>query len=359
MRGSFTLRKAAAILCIWSLSSSPQKQRHSSVSASPTSALWLNTLRSDHPWLVPVGGIALCGCFGLASCLKVVTTGDECLIERFGRYHRKLDAGWHFLVPIVETISFEVTTREQVLDVPPQQCYTKDNAPIKADAVVFMRVEDPGMAKYNVEDIYNAIMNLCLTQLREEIGKLTLDESFSSRERINFALLKELNSVCRGWGIEITRVELQNLQPSQTILEAMELQMAAERKKRAAILQSEGEKTTLVNEAEGRAEAAIKNAEAGQRATILGAEAESNRQRIEAEGLRVAIRAVSDAIGNGNGDSAIQKSEATEAAVQFLIAVRYLEMQGKIAESDNSKVILLPSKDSMPMTYGGLKFLME
>jgi regulator of protease activity HflC (stomatin/prohibitin superfamily) len=367
MRGSFTLRKAAAILCIWSMSSSPQhpwqKQRHSSppsmvVSASPASGLFWNTLRSDHPWLVPAASVAVCGCWGFASCLKVVTTGDECLIERFGRYHRKLGAGWHFLLPIVETISFEVTTREQVLDVPPQQCYTKDNAPLKADAVVFMRIQDVVMAKYNVEDIYGAIMNLCLTQLREEVGKLTLDESFSSRERINFALLKDLNGVCRGWGIEITRVELQNLQPSRTIEDAMELQMAAERKKRAAILHSEGEKTTLVNKAEGRAEAAIKDAEARQRATILGAEAESNRQRIEAEGLQVAIRAVSEAIGN-NGDSAIQKSEATEAAVQFLIAIRYLEMQGKIAESDNSKVILLPSKDSMPMTYGGLKFLME
>jgi len=343
MRHFFSPSKSAAILCIGSLSV---------LSSLASASLWWNTVRSDRPWLIPVA----CGAFGIATCLKVVTTGDTCLIERFGRYHRKLEAGWHLLVPVVDTISFQATTREQVLDVPPQQCYTKDNAPLQADAVVYMKIQDVVMARYNVQDIYGAILNLCLTQLREEVGKLTLDETFSSRERINRELLNDLNEVCRGWGIEITRVELQNLQPSTTIKEAMELQMAAERKKRAAILQSEGERTTLVNQAEGRAEAAIKDAEAKQRATILGAEAESNRQRIEAEGLREAIRAVAEAIG---GNKAIPKSEAVEAAVQFLTAVRYLETQGRVATSDNSKVILLPSKDSLPMTYGGLKFLLE
>ena len=337
-------------------------------------SFWLGRHYSNNKWLAPVAGATLCCCWGVASCVKVVTTGDECLIERFGRYHRKLEAGWHLLLPVVERISFQVTTREQVLDVPPQQCYTKDNAPIKADAVVYMRVQDVVMAKYNVEDIYSAILNLCLTQLREQVGKLTLDESFSSRERINYELLKDLNAVCQGWGIQITRVELQNLQPSTTIKEAMELQMAAERKKRAAILHSEGERTTLINEAEGRAQAAIKDAEARNRAVILTAEAEGNRQRIEAEGLQVAIQAVSEAIykqqqvqgidgsnnhNNNNKNDAIYREKSVEAAVQFLTVIRFLETQARFADSDNSKVIMLPSKDSLPLTYGGLKFLLD
>lgn len=313
--------------------------------------------------LVPLTMAFIVVCGWLASCLTVVTTGNEFLIERFGRYHRKLGAGWHLLLPIVETISFRVTTREQVLDIPPQQCYTKDNAPLKADAVVFMKIRDVFLAKYNVEDVYGAIRNLCLTQLREEVGKLTLDESFSSREKMNFELLKGLNGVCKGWGIEITRVVLEELKPSATIENAMELQMEAERKKRASILKSEGEKTTLVNEAEGRAVAAVKDAEARQKATILCAEAEASRQRIEAEGFKVAIRTVAEAIGEGDNDentSTIPRGEAVEAAVQFLIATRYLETQNKLASSDNSKVIVLPSKDtSLPMTYGGLKFLMD
>lgn len=310
-------------------------------------------------------GIITAGCAaGITTCIKcikVVTTGHECLIERFGKYNRRLDAGWHLLVPIIERVSFRVTTREQVLDIPPQQCYTKDNAPLKADAVVYMRIADVISAKYNVEDVHDAIMNLCLTQLREEVGKLTLDESFSSRERINYELLKDLNAVCQGWGVTITRVELQNLQPSLTIKEAMELQMAAERKKRASILKSEGERTTLINEAEGRAQAAITNAEAQNRVTILQAEAEANRQRIEAEGLRTAIEAIAETImdDNNNSSSSVNKEKAVEGAIQFLSVLRLLETQGRFAESNNSKVIMLPTKDSLPITYGGLKFLMD
>lgn len=159
-------------------------------------------------------------CYSL-SCLQIVTSGDECLVERFGRYHRKLGPGWHLICKPFESVSFHVTTREQILDVPPQQCYTLDNAPIRADAVVYMRILNVEMAKYAVEDVMSAILNLCLTQLREEVGKLTLDESFSSRERINKELLKDLNAVTSTWGVEITRVELQNMEPSRDILVAM------------------------------------------------------------------------------------------------------------------------------------------
>jgi regulator of protease activity HflC (stomatin/prohibitin superfamily) len=170
-------------------------------------------------------------CYSL-SCLQIITSGNECLVERFGRYHRKLGPGWHFILKPFESVSFYATTREQVLDVPPQQCYTLDNAPIRADAVVFMRIHNVEMAKYQVEDVMGAILNLCLTQLREEVGKLTLDESFSSRERINKELLKDLNAVTATWGVTITRVELQNMEPSKDILAAMELQMAAEVRRR-------------------------------------------------------------------------------------------------------------------------------
>jgi regulator of protease activity HflC (stomatin/prohibitin superfamily) len=119
------------------------------------------------------------------------------------------------------------------------------SAPLMADAVVYMRVFDLEAARYQVKDVMSAIRNLCLTQVREQVGKLTLDESFSSRDRINMALLYDLNNVCKTWGVEITRVEIQSLEPSREIVQAMELQMAAERKKRAAILQSEGERVTL------------------------------------------------------------------------------------------------------------------
>lgn len=294
------------------------------------------------------------------SSLKIITSGDECLVERFGKYHRKIGPGWHLIFHPFETISFHATTREQVLDVPPQQCYTLDNAPIKADAVVFMRIHNTEMAKYQVEDVMSAILNLCLTQLREEVGKLTLDESFSSRERINRELLKDLNEVTATWGVTIIRVELQNMEPSRDILTAMELQMAAERKKRAAVLRSEGERSTLINEAEGRAAAVVADAEAQRKTVLLRAQAEAERQRIEADGLRNAISVVAktlyDAYGAGYEGG---KQESVEGAVQFLSLIRYLETQAKFAASENSKVIMLPSKSSLPMTYGGLKFLLD
>lgn len=299
------------------------------------------------------------------SCLQVVTSGDECLVERLGVYNRKLGPGWHLVLKPFETVSFHVTTREQVLDVPPQQCYTLDNAPIRADAVVYMRIHDTVSARYNVQDVMNAILNLCLTQLREEVGKLTLDESFSSRERINQELLKDLNAVTYTWGVEITRVELQNMEPSRDILTAMELQMAAERKKRAAILRSEGERATLINEAEGRANAEVARAEAHKKTVVLQAQAEAERQRVEADGLRNAIsvlaKTLSDAYGpgyQGNGEGGREK-ESVEGAIQFLSLIRYLETQAKFAASDGTKVLMLPSKNSLPLTYGGLQFLLD
>jgi len=300
-----------------------------------------------------------------ASALEIVTTGDECLVERFGRFNRRLGPGWHLVLKPFESVSFHATMREQVLDVPPQQCYTLDNAPLKADAVVYLKIISTVMARYEVQDMSVAILNLCLTQLREQVGKLTLDESFSSRERINNALLQDLNTVCRTWGVEITRVEIQNLEPSPDILAAMELQMAAERRKRASILKSEGERTTLINEAEGRASARLADARARSEGVILAATAEKERQRIEAEGLKTAIETVSDAVQTKMADGAASKQgqithrESIEKAMEFLALFRYLETQAKFAASNGTKVLMFPSKDCLPITHEGIKSLLD
>jgi regulator of protease activity HflC (stomatin/prohibitin superfamily) len=273
--------------------------------------------------------------------MQAITTGDECLVERFGKYHRKLGPGWHWISRPFETVSYHVTTREQVMDIPPQQAYTIDNAPITADAVVYMRVVDLIKARYEIRDVKNAILNLCLTQLREEVGKLTLDECFSSRDRINKALLENLNSVCATWGIQITRIEIQEMQPSRDILAAMEMQMAAERKKRAAILQSEGERTTLTNEAEGRAKAILVDSEAKAKSMVTLAKAEAERMRLEAEGMKMAISEIASSIQT---QSAIHK-ESVEGALQMIMLTRYLETQAKFANTNGTKVLMFPTKD--------------
>merc|ERR1719502_1338015 len=151
--------------------------------------------------------------------------------------------------------------REQVLDIPPQKAITRDNAPLTADAVVYWRITDAELARYAVQDLVAAIQNLVLTQLRSEIGKLTLDETFSARQKMNAVLQSEATAATAAWGVTVTRVEVRDIIPSKDITNAMEMQMAAERRKRAAVLESEGRRASQVNDAQGAADAAVLAAE--------------------------------------------------------------------------------------------------
>mmetsp|Transcript_40395 Transcript_40395/g.92723 ORF Transcript_40395/g.92723 Transcript_40395/m.92723 type:complete len:309 (+) Transcript_40395:177-1103(+) len=242
-----------------------------------------------------IGG-ACCGAAALtaAASLKIVTTGNTCLIERMGRFHRQLNPGWHWTIPILETSSMYGTVREQVMDVPPQQCYTRDNAPVQADAVIYLRVFEMQAARYNVADLQTAIMNLVLTQLREEMGKLTLDETFSSRDRMNRNLLEDVNLATRAWGVEVTRVEVRDIEPSPDIVKAMELQMSAERQKRATVLDSEASAIQSINDANAKATSLRAQAEAEKDAVVLAAEATARKMDIEAGGLARSLTAVAE-----------------------------------------------------------------
>ncbi len=288
-----------------------------------------------------IGGACALGTACVASCIKIISTGDACLVERLGVYHRSIGPGISLVFQPFEKISFAGTFREQVMDVPPQECFTKDNAPISSDAIVYMRIVDMKDACYNVFDVRNAVRNLCLTNIREEVGRLTLEEAFSSRGELNSRLLSTLNDVCKSWGIEITRVEIQSLQPSPDVLRALESQIAAERKKHAYILQSEGERMKLVNEAEGKAQAMLADAEARKKSTILTSQAEAERQKLEADGIRIAVKTVVGALVQ-NG---IDPSTAVRECLQFLGLVRYMEAQGKFAASSGTKFLMFPSQD--------------
>ena len=300
-------------------------------------------------WSQVILGSCIIGAYCCASCVKVVSTGDQCLVERLGKFQRSLNAGLNFILPFVERISFEDTLREQVLDVPPQECFTLDNAPLTADAIVYMKINNMIDACYQVSNLRNAVLNLCLTQVREEVGRLTLEESFSSRGELSRRLVTTLNAICQKWGLEITRVEIQHLQPSPEILRSLELQISAERKKRAAILQSEGEKTKLINEAQGKAGALLADSEARKKSIILASQAEAERQRIEAEGIKMAIQSLATAISTAGGSYKTQNGQINERAMQdalqLLSLVRYLETQGKFASKDGTKVLMFPSKD--------------
>jgi regulator of protease activity HflC (stomatin/prohibitin superfamily) len=283
--------------------------------------------------------------FGGLSGIKVINQGDEALVERLGKYNgKKLKPGLNYLVPMIERVSFKQTVRERVIDIPPQQCITRDNVTITADAVVYWKILDMERAYYKVENLQSAMVNLVLTQIRSEIGKLELDETFTARAQINEILLRELDEATDPWGVKVTRVELRDIVPARAVLDAMEMQMSAERKKRAAILTSEGEREAAVNSARGQAEAQILNAEAKQKSVLLGAEADRQQQILRAQGIASSTQALANCL----------KDPDAQKAVEVLFALGYLDMGTAIGRSDSAKVMFMDPR-TVPAALEGIR----
>ena len=181
-------------------------------------------------FILAFGGSTLFG------SVKIVNEKNEYLVERLGSYNKKLTPGLNFVIPFMDRVVYQGTIREKVLDIPPQSCITKDNVSITVDAVVYWRIFDMEKAYYKVENLQSAMVNMVLTQIRAEIGKLELDETFTARSEIGESLLRDLDISTDPWGVKVTRVELRDIIPAKAVQDSMELQMAAERKKRAAIL---------------------------------------------------------------------------------------------------------------------------
>lgn len=293
----------------------------------------------------------------VSSTVKVINQGNEALVESWGRYNgKKLQPGLNFVVPVVERIVYKATTRERVLDIPPQQCITRDNVSISADAVVYWRILDLEKAYYKVENLQSAMVNLVLTQIRSEMGKLELDQTFTARTQINEILLRDLDESTDPWGVKVTRVELRDIVPSKAVQESMELQMSAERKKRAAILTSEGEREAAINSARGRAEAQVLDAEARQKAVILDAEAQQKTivLKAQAERQQQVLKAQATAEALQIISKILQTDPNAKEALQYLVAQNYFEMGTKIGSSDSSKVMFMDPR-SIPASIEGMK----
>ena len=269
--------------------------------------------------------------------LKVIRPYEKGLIERLGRYKRTANSGLAVYQPFTERV-IKVDMREQVVDVPPQAVITKDNVAVEVDAVIYYQVFDPVKVTYEVADFYSAATKLAQTSLRNLIGDLALDESLTSRELINAQLLKILDQATDKWGVRVTMVELQRIEPPHDVTEAMHRQMKAERDRRARILTSEGQKQADILEAEGRKQAAILEAEGHKEAKILEAQAEAEtisrvaeaekfRERTIALGEAEAIEAVFAAIHQGN-------------PTQDVIALKYLETLQAMADGQATKLYL-------------------
>lgn len=304
--------------------------------------------------LLALGGSAVAG------SVKVINQGNEALVERLGSYNKKLSPGLNFVTPFIDKVVYRETIREKVLDIPPQQCITRDNVSITVDAVVYWRIVDMEKAYYKVENLKSAMVNIVLTQIRAEMGQLELDETFTARSKINELLLHDLDISTDPWGVKVTRVELRDLIPSKAVQESMDLQMSAERRKRASILTSEGDRESAINSARGKAEAQILDAEARQKATILQAEAQQKTIVLQAQAERQqqVLKAQATAEALQILAKTLQSDPNAHEALQFLLAQHYLEMGTKIGSSESSKVMFMDPR-SIPATLEGMRSIVS
>ncbi|MBP7585326.1 MAG: SPFH/Band 7/PHB domain protein [Spirochaetes bacterium] len=260
--------------------------------------------------------------------VRIVPQAENWIVERFGKYSGTLNAGLNLINPIISSIAQKVDIRETVLDMPKQGTITSDNASIEVDGIVYYKIMDPYKSFYGIDNLRYAIQNLAQTSLRSIMGKMTLDDSLSSREKINAELLKILDEATDAWGTKITRVEIKDIAPPEDITNAMTLQMKAEREKRARILEAEAKRESAEVEAQGIKRAQILQAEARKEAAERDAEARERLARAEAN----ALASVTEALKGSNSDPVV-----------YLLGQEYVKGLTKLGDSQNGKVVVLPA----------------
>jgi regulator of protease activity HflC (stomatin/prohibitin superfamily) len=265
----------------------------------------------------------------IAKTAIVVPQQSAYVVERLGRYHSTLGAGFHVLMPFVDTIRYRHSLKEMAVDIPAQVCITRDNVQVGVDGVLYLKVLNPERASYGISDYMFAISQLAQTTLRSEVGKIDLDKSFEERTNINTAVVSELDKATESWGVKVLRYEIKNITPPHDVLAAMEKQMRAEREKRAVILTSEGTRDAAINTAEGTKQEVIKQSEA-----------RKQQQINEAEGQAAAIMAVATATAEGirRVAEAIKLPGGFEA-VQLRVAEQYIGQFGELAKTSNTLVL--------------------
>ncbi|HEX5868738.1 MAG TPA: SPFH domain-containing protein, partial [Beijerinckiaceae bacterium] len=276
----------------------------------------------------------------IALGVRTVPQGYAYTVERFGRYSRSLGPGLGLIIPYVEGIGKKVNIMEQVLDVPSQEAFTRDNAGVTIDAAAFYQILDPARASYEVSDLQNALLTLTMTNIRTVVGSMDLDQLLSHRDEINERLLRVMDAAASPWGVKVTRIEIKDILPPADLAGAMARQMKAEREKRAAVLEAEGLRQAEILRAEGQKQSQILAAEGRKEAAFRDAEARERSAEAEAK----ATTMVSEAIARGD-----------LAGANFLVAEKYVDAVKAIATAPNQKVVVVPIEAAaLAGTLGGI-----
>jgi regulator of protease activity HflC (stomatin/prohibitin superfamily) len=274
-------------------------------------------------------GLAIVIIIAIVKGARVVPQKMAYVVERLGKYSRTLDAGFHVLVPFVDRITAKHSLKEHVLDVPSQMCITRDNISIEIDGVLFVQVLDPVRATYGIDNYLFAAQQLAQTTLRSEIGKMDLDRTFEERDTINANIINALDKASEPWGLKIMRYEISSINPPQSVKDALEKQMRAERERRAKVAASEGEREALINVAEGQKQDVIKQSEALKLKQINEAEGKAQEIALLAQATAQGIAQIAQAIQLPGGKD----------AVNLRVAEQYVREFGKLASENNTMII--------------------
>lgn len=265
----------------------------------------------------------------ILNSLKVIPQRQAYIIERLGKYHETMLAGFKIIVPFIDKIAYKHNLKEQAIDVASQTCITRDNISVEVDGILYLQVIDPQKASYGIDNYIFAAIQLCQTTMRSVIGKLELDRTFEERDSINSVIVEAVDKASEPWGVKVSRYEVKNITPPQSIKDAMEKQMRAEREKRASIAESEGSKQAKINVAEGEKQELIARSEGEMQKRINEAKGKAAEIESIATATAMGLREIAAAIGDKNGID----------AVNLRIAEQYLQEFGKLAKSTNSMII--------------------
>ncbi len=270
-----------------------------------------------------------------AKTAVVVPQKSEFIVERLGKYHNTLAAGFHILIPFIDQVAYKRSLKEEVLEIPPQVCITRDNVSVSIDGVIYLEVRDSKLSSYGIQNYYQAAVQLAQTSLRSAIGKIDLDKTFETREAINHQVITAVDEAATGWGVKVLRYEIKDINPPQSVMAAMELQVKAEREKRAEIARSEGERQARINNAEGQRQQAINISEGEKQKRINEAEGRAAEIEIVAQATAEGIRRVAQALdGPGGMDAA-----------KVRLAEKYIAEFGNLAKTNNTLIIPASAAD--------------